>query len=177
MKYVIIFLFALASLGGGICYFLLKSPFENYPKLAHAITAKTAEKLENEKGLILVGTGGQMMDYIQMMMIGFEYRKVINVETARELLVYCVEEYLSAINASEEVRPYPHNYPFTFKNVEIVIYIRNPDGSTVALDKLRIAAADEGELFYYVDDPEKYTLRVIHEETYEEALQATRELH
>lgn len=145
---------------------------EDYEKLANAITTKTAKKIHDEKGLILVGTGGEMMDDIKMMMMGFDSFKIVDIETARKLLAYCVEEYLSAINTSKEIRPYLHDYPFTSKNVEIVIYFRNPDGSTVALNKINVASAQKGEVVYFVDYPEKFTLKTIHKETYEEALQA-----
>jgi hypothetical protein len=91
---------------------------------------------------------------------------------ARELLVNVVEEYLSEINADERIRPYLHNYPFTDKNLEIEIVFRNPDGSKVASGKINVASADEGKIFYYVDYPEKHTLKILYEETYEQAIQA-----
>lgn len=172
MKVVIIFTMILTFFGATMCYSLFKAPSDDYEQLADEITARTAKKLKNEKSLILVGTGGRMMDDIKMIMMGFEYCKVVDIKTARKLLVYCVEEYLSAINTSKEIRPYLHNYPFTAKNVEIVIYFRNTDGSKVALDKINIASAKEGEMFYYIDYPETYTLKAIHKETYEEAVQA-----
>jgi hypothetical protein len=172
MKLVIIFAIIIATFfGAAMCCSFFKLPSEDYERLADEITAKTAKKLKDEKGLILIGTGGQMMDDIQMMMMGFEYRKVVTVETARKLLVESVEEYLSAINASTKIQPHLHNSPFTAKNVEIVIYFRNQDGTKVPLDKIKIASANEGEMFYYVDYPEKYTLKAIHKETYEEAVQ------
>jgi len=89
-------------------------------------------------------------------------------------LVDSVEEYLSAINSNEKIRPYLHNYPFTAKNVEIVIYFHNPNGSNVASGKISIAAAKRGKVICYIDYPEKYTIKTIHEETYEEALKLVR---
>ena len=142
----------------------------DYGRIARGITAKTADKLEEEKGLICVGTGGQMMNDIQMMMMGFQFFQVVSIDTARQLLVDAVEEYLSAINTNKKVRPYLHNYPFTAKNVEIVIYFRNSDGHDVPPGKLYIAEANQGEMIYYIDYPEKHTMKSIHEETYEEAL-------
>lgn len=141
-----------------------------YEKIADNITAKTAEKLKREKGLICVGTGGQMMGDIQVMDMGFNFYEVVSIDTARQLLIDAAQEYLSAINASEEVRPYLHDYPFTAKNVEIVIYFYNSDGHKVPSSKLNIAAAEQGKLFYYIDYPEKSALKTIHEETYEDAL-------
>src|SRR3989344_4332350 len=105
------------------CSSFYQSP--RYIKLAHKITEKTAKKLKEQKNLYLIGTGGQMMHDIQMMMMGFNFYKVVDIETARQLLVESVEEYLSVINSNKEVRPYLHNYPFTAKNIEIVIYFYN----------------------------------------------------
>ena len=49
-----------------------------------------------------------MMDDIQMMMMGFNFYKVVDIETTRQLLVDSVQEYLSAINSNEEIRPHLH---------------------------------------------------------------------
>lgn len=142
-----------------------------YEKIADKITAETAIKLEKEKGLILAGTGGGMMHDIQEMSMAFHfYYKSVDTKTARELLVYSVEEYLSAINSNEKVRPYLHNYPFTSQNVEIVIYFYNPDRSDVSLGKLSIAAAKPRKVVYYIDYPEKHTIKAVYEETYQDAL-------
>ena len=161
MMCIFSFLFGCSSFG-------YQSP--RYVKLAHEITAKTAKKLKEQKGLALAGTGGQMMGDIQMMMMGFNFYKVIDIETARQLLVDSVQEYLSDINSNEEIKPHLHNYPFTPKNVEIVIYFYNPDGSQVSPSKLSIAEACRDEIIYYIDDPQKHTLKLLHEESYEEAL-------
>jgi len=72
-----------------------QSPY--YIKLAHEITAKTGEKLEKEKGLLLVGTGGQMMNDIQMMMMGFFFYRVVDIETARQLLARLCTFFVSRI--------------------------------------------------------------------------------
>jgi hypothetical protein len=149
-----------------------KPPYQDDEKLVDAITAKTAQKLKDEKGLILVGTGGRMMDDIKMLMMGFDCSKEVDVEKARELLIYCVKEYLSEINSSKEIRPFLHNYPFTPKNVEIVIYFHNSDRSRVPSDKITVAASNDGEIIYYVYDLEKRTLKTLCEESYERALQS-----
>ncbi len=143
-----------------------------YVKLAHKITEKTARELKAQKNLFLVGTGGQMMDDIQMMMMGFNCYKVLDIETARKLLVDAVQVYLSFINSNAEIRPYLHNYPFTAQNVEIVIYFYNPDGSEVPHEKIVIAAVNQGKVVYYVDDLEKNNIKTIYEESYEKALDA-----
>lgn len=169
MKFIIVLAITCALFSAVICY-SSSGPSEDYEKLADKITVKTAKKLEQEKGLILIGVGGRMMDDIKLMMMGFNYRKIIDINEARNLLVYCVEEYLTAINGDKKVRSYLHNYPFTSRNVEIKIFIYSPDGSDVPPNELSIVASNEGELVYKIDYPEKHTIKPIHEETYEEAL-------
>ncbi|NNM43195.1 MAG: hypothetical protein HKM07_02505 [Chlamydiae bacterium] len=137
---------------------------ENYERIADAITAETAKKLQNEKELILTGTGRQMM------MMGFNFYEAVNSEIARKLLICCVEEYLSAINNNEKIRPYLHEYPFTDKNVKIVIYFYNSDGSDVSSDRISVAAISKGIVTYYVKTSDNQPLKDIHEETYQEAL-------
>ena len=144
----------------------------HHSKFAHKITIQTAQKLRDEKELYLIGTGGQMMDDIKMMYMGFQYFKTVDIEIGRDLLVSSIQLYLNEINNNEKVRPYLHEYPFTAKNVEIRIWIRNADGSQVASDKIRYVSAIVGILSYYTDGVDEYSPRTVHKETYEEALKA-----
>ena len=154
------FLFGCSSFG-------YQSP--HYVKLAHEITEKTAKELKMQKNLYLIGTGGQMMDDIQMMAMSFNYYQEVNLKTARELTIYVINEYLSAINSNKEVRPYLHEYPFTAKNVEIRIFVYNPDRSELPLEKIYCIECINGGLEYYARSNPR---QAIYEETYEEALQA-----
>ena len=143
-----------------------QSPY--YIKLADKITAKTAKKLEEQKHLYLIGTGGQMMDDIQMMAMSFAYYQEVSIETARELIVYAISNYLSAINTNAEIKPYLHEYPFTAKNVEISIFIYNPDRSKLPQEKIYCIECMKGKIGYYTRaNPHQ----AICEENYEKALQ------
>ncbi len=156
------------------CFFYSCTTVEHqsprYVQLAHEITDKTAKKLEKKKGLVLVGTGGGMMNDIQMMMMGFSFYEVVSIEEARKLLIYSVELYLKRINTNEEIRPHLHDDPFTEKNVEIVIYFHDSKGYDVPKNNINIAAARDGSLIYYIDAPDTHGLKTIHRESYKEAL-------
>lgn len=154
------FLFGCSSFG-------YQSP--RYVKLAHEITEKTAKELKAQKNLYLIGTGGQMMDDIQMMAMSFNYYQEVNLKTARELTIYAINEYLSAINNNKEVRPYLHEYPFTAKNVEIRIFVYNPDRSELSLEKIYCIECINGDLEYYTRSNPR---QAIYEETYEQASRA-----
>ncbi|MCB1160819.1 MAG: hypothetical protein KDK45_25175 [Leptospiraceae bacterium] len=143
-----------------------------YEKLADKITDKIGKKLEEKKHLKLVGTGGQMMDDIQMMGMSFFYYHEVSLEESRELLVYAIRKYLKAINANEQIRPYLHEYPFTDKNVEIMIWFYNPDRSNLPSDKIYHASIIGGKMNYYIEGKNKYSRISIQTESYEEALKA-----
>jgi hypothetical protein len=160
---VILFMFSLLFACSAFGY---QSP--RYVKLAHEITAQTAKELKAEKNLYLVGTGGQMMDDIQMMAMSFYYYHEVDLKTGRELIVYAINKYLLAINTNKEIRPSLHEYPFTAKNVEIRIFIYNPDRSELSPEKIYYITSYNGMIKYYTRANSR---KVICEESYEKALQ------
>ncbi len=140
----------------------------DYEKIADKITEKTAEKLAEQKNLVLIGTGGRMMNDIQMMAMSFNYYHEVDLTMARKLLVYAIEEYLSEINNNEEVKSYLHEYPFTVKNIKINIFVYNPDKSRLSPEKIYLISSVEGKVSYYVRDAD--SRKAICKETYEEAI-------
>jgi hypothetical protein len=152
-------------------YFRYESP--RYVKMADSLTAQTAKKLAKEKGLVLCGTGGGMIDDIKRMSMGFDYYKEVDLNSARQLLVGTVSEYLTAINNDEELRPFLHNYPFTSKNVEICIWIYKPDRKDLPPGKIAYLCARNGKLSYYAERPGENSPRnLVLQENYVEGLQS-----
>ena len=142
----------------------------DYVKIADNITEKTAKNLQAQKHLYLIGTGGGMMHDIQAMHMSFQYFQEVDLTTARNLMVYAINEYLLAINSNEQIRPYLHNYPFTAKNLEMRIWIYNPDRSKPTHGKINYISAIDGVINYYTDTTEKYNRKSICTEIYEDAL-------
>jgi len=145
----------------------LRDQMPNYEKIADAITGNTAKKLKKQKNLFLIGIGGRMMDDIQMMAMSFSYYHEVNVEQARELITYAINEYLADINNNQEIRPYLHEYPFTSKNVEIRLFIYGPDRRELSPEKIGYVSSIDGVLEYYTRSDKDHP---ICKETYEEAL-------
>ena len=149
---------------------------ENYERIADGITAGVALKVKKEKRLQCIGTGGGMMSNIQMMATSFQFFHEVNLDEARELVVTATSEYLTAINGSKELRPYLEIYPFGPKNVEVMIWIKEPNGNNVPFDKIDFVSAVNGVLKYDLpDDPQTHADRELHRETYEEALKIVNE--
>ncbi len=169
-KWLCCCIFAVTSISLCCSFFGDKFFEPSYEKIADAITADIAEKIKKEKNLILIGTGGRMMNDIQMMAMSFNCYSEVGFDTARKLLVYCVKEYLAAINGSEKVRPYLHNYPFTVQNIEIVIYFYTQEHGKLPAGKITIASADEGNIKYQTDNPNGNTLDTLRIETYDDAV-------
>lgn len=136
----------------------------DYEEIADKITAKTSQQLKKQMNLFLVGTGGRMMHDIQAMDMSFHYYQYVDIQQARKLLVHVIDEYLSEINNSNEIQPYLHDHPFTAKNVEIRIWICEPDGSAPPMGQVDYFSAIDGYLNFYLYGPDS-----ILQETYEEA--------
>jgi hypothetical protein len=145
-----------------------EDPGAYYEALVDQITIRTGNRLEKENNLIFFGMGGGMIDDINKLNIAFQYRQEVDFDTGRRLLVHAAEEYLKAINSSEEVRPYLHEYPFT--NVEVKIFFVKPNGSYVSPSFLRMIALYEGVVIFYLNDEKTDRFVRAREEPYAEAL-------
>ena len=67
------------------------SPSLDYEYLADQASYRTAKQLHEQKELYLFGTGGEMMGDIQMMDIAFHYYHIVNIEEARNLIIYAAQ--------------------------------------------------------------------------------------
>jgi hypothetical protein len=138
--------------------------------IANEVRQRAAIQLYREKGLRLCGTGGQMMDQIKMLALSFDYNHEIGIEEGRDLLITAMRNFLAIVNEDKTIRPYLTSYPFQPKNIEIRIFIKNPDQSDPEPGKLCVVSALEGVLKYSTTDPSLPLFKTVHKETYEEAL-------
>lgn len=141
-----------------------------HEKIADKITSLVAQKIEAETGMRLMGTGGGMMGKVRMMSMSFQYFGDVSFEQARELLVYCVNEYLLAINTNEEIKPFLVHYPFTPEDIQIEIYIRKQSGQDPSVGSLSLIGAVYGVLDYNVKRPDPILYEKIQKESYEKAV-------
>lgn len=141
-----------------------------HEKIADRITALTANKIEKETGMRLIGTGGGMIHRIRMMGMSFNYFGEMSIEKGRELLIYCSDEYLSDINSNEQIKVHLAHHPFTYKDIEIRIFVYQPDHTDVPIGELSVLAAYDGCLTYKIRQSDPVILKKVHEETYEGAL-------
>ncbi len=164
-----------------ICIFVCIASCQiGYPKINYRINEKerlvdeslqtTAKKLFLEKKLYPCGSGGGTMPKIRMLSLSFNYYKKTTLEEARELLVYCVETFLSVVNSNERIHQYLINNPFEVKNIDIAIFFSNPDGSFRESGDLAVAETNNGVFDYKMAGQSFYSNGPRFRETYTEAL-------
>ena len=148
----------------------------DYEFLANRVIKRTVEQLRAEKDLRASGTVGQMMGDIQLMGVDFHYYHLVNLQEARKLITYATQTFLKNVNDNKEIRPYLHNYPFTAKNIEITIFVSEPNGQHPAQGDIEVISLRNGTIVYELTAPSKFEpWPVLHEETYEEALKIVEE--
>src|SRR3569832_1867997 len=142
-----------------------------YDEIADQITAISAKNIEKQTGLCLIGTGGGSADnHLRTLNMSFQCYQEIDMDQARHLVITCVNVFLSAINASEKIKPFLIHHPFTPKDIEIRIFIQKSHAEDVALGGISVVSEIDGNVIYKVRDPDPVILKIVLKETFEKAL-------
>ncbi|MBS0647823.1 MAG: hypothetical protein JSS10_01205 [Verrucomicrobia bacterium] len=107
-----------------------------------------AKKAYEEKGIVLEGSGGQMMDDIKVFTLSFNCYDYLTLEQTRALVVQVVDEFLEQVNAHEKIRPHLHNYPLTVKNVFLMISFRNRLNKRPPKEYIALAYTHQDQIYY-----------------------------
>jgi len=109
-----------------------EEPYKKYEARMNKTINSSIKQLKTRYGLISIGSGGRNIDNkSQMESISFHLYHKITKEDARILLVEVVELILHNINNNKEITPYLHDNPFTFKNLEIALFIFDESRSDI----------------------------------------------
>ncbi len=141
-----------------------------------AITEKiektVAPTLAKKYKMTLCGSGGGMPDgIVDMLALSFESYRSLSIEEARPILVDCINTYVNAVNANQELKPYLKNAPFTAKNIEICIFFYTPQKEIVCDPFLCVANSYRGKLIYATEEKgQKFGYKSEFIESYEDAV-------
>jgi hypothetical protein len=150
-------------------YFETKESRER-ESLCNKILKNVSTQLKQEKNLSPFGFGGQTSNGVEMLALSFIYFQPLEIKESRELLLYCIDSFVDAVNKEERIHYYLKNSPFTSKNIQVTIYLYNPDGSNLS-SGLQVISNNGGFLRYKTDNPDGPLFKTVLKETYHEALQ------
>jgi hypothetical protein len=136
----------------GAIFMLNRNIPPDYADMAHQIRTDVAAKLTKRYNMRVIGVTGGMADCVNVIGLSFQIRGPLSKEKLREILVDCVEEFLTPINESEKIRPFLKNYPFTEKEIIIKIFIVDETGIRVYDPDIAVATAINGKVRYDTED-------------------------
>lgn len=145
--------------------------------MSEKIEAKVATLLEKKYKMSVCGTGAAMPDGIlSSLILCFDSYLSLRIEEARPILVDCVNTYVNAVNANNEIKPYLKTAPFSAENIQINIFFRTSKGESVTEPNLCVATALHGKLIYCTEEKgQKFGYKSKFIESYEDAVKILNE--
>lgn len=143
-----------------------------YPKFAHKIIRECSKDLKKDQGLYLIGSGGQMAYDIKTIAVHYQCFHALNVEETRKLFVQVTENYISKVNFDANIRPFLHNFPFRFDNMDIMIGFDDSKGGHCGDGSVALVFLSKrtNEIVYEGYNCETQKFYSLHREPYEVAL-------
>ncbi|MBN1216110.1 MAG: hypothetical protein JXA99_11805 [Candidatus Lokiarchaeota archaeon] len=143
----------------------------NDEALVNKVLFKTAKILKKTKHLELIGFGGgtDINDLHQEVSLTFRSHEKVNVEKARELLVFCSEVLLNKINSTENIKKYLLNGKFTTKSIKVCVIFEDENLEYYSTEYLSMCFCSHSNIYFLTF--EKYKNVLDYKETYEESVQ------
>lgn len=142
-------------------------------KVKYRFMSREASKIGKKYQMHLCGVGGGAVEEgIWLMSSHFQRDgELLTEQAARELIINFLNDYLSAVNSDEELRPYLKVYPFGPKNIDLAIYNYDLKGDDIYHPYIGTVSAVKGKISYLTDDENnKFKYKSEKDETYEEAV-------
>lgn len=157
----------------------IKKPYQPSEKIktANNVRKEASIIISNKFNLLPFGSGGQMLDKIEMLMLAFQSRTPLSEQEARRIIVESTEEFINAINKNEPIRLYLANYPCTEKNIELVLYIKDSNGRNISHNQeFDIVSCIQGVIKFKksIKEQNQYKLITVHQETFQESKRTLR---
>lgn len=169
---LVLFLLILQSCSSDYVSPIYVNSGKNYPKLANRIINQNAEQYKKKRGWDLISLGGSYTTDVKTLKIQYWIYEEVDISQARALYVECVDSLLVLVNSDLEIRPYLHDFPFTWKNISIILAFYKRDG-TERVSKNHVAYVGKaGDHLIYCNFNEcTGCLDDMYEEPYEQAEQ------
>lgn len=141
-------------------------------KIVIPIINQTVKVLEKRHDIHFCGMGMGGMEELSSLTLSFQVKRILSKNEARKMILNCIEEILKNINSNEEIKPYLTNFPFSYENISISLYLKTKKGEPIYHPNISIAASNSlGLEFNTIAEENEYSFKERAKETYEEALQ------
>jgi hypothetical protein len=169
-NWMMIFVIAIIPLAFSFNFFNKSKP-RDYADIAREIRGKVGNKLAKKHQMDFIGVGGGMMGSVYMLGLSFQIHHPLDRNEARERIIDCVEELLTAINSNEEIRSFLKDYPFTTKNVRIAIFSISKNGQPAFDPFITVVSFDQSDyITFRTKEPNKIPYKHRHKELYSDAM-------
>ncbi len=147
-----------------------QSKTEDYEIYVNQIIKSFAKDINNEFGLVCIGSGGKMPYDVEEIGIDFMSYHRATIDEARKLEITVTEKFLNAINSNEKIRPFLREYPFTVSRAQVSISFHQPDKRRYSDGSVAFVFQVKDTIFYRSFDEHSSQLIPLHKEPYDEAL-------
>lgn len=132
-------------------------------------------KLLKKKEFYLYGTGGSLLGgLVRVINLDFFLERKISLEKARGLYINSVEPMVAKVNEDKIIRIYLHDYPCTYKNIEVMLSFHDKKNKYYD-DSIALIYQVRGIIYYEGRDNASNKFVEIYQEPYETALQIVRD--
>jgi hypothetical protein len=147
-------------------------------ELSRQIINTFSIKMKKVNNLTLIGLGyrgGDPSGKLKAFSLTYVGQKFVNIEQARDLFIGLCEELLAQINANKKMKPWLADYPYTGKNLNIMLAFYEEPSKKVSPPYIALVSVLNGWVYYSTYENGKLT--DAYEETYEDALKIYQDNH
>ncbi|MDP1834389.1 MAG: hypothetical protein Q8K75_00520 [Chlamydiales bacterium] len=142
----------------------------DYHKMSDCIVSNYIRSMPRE--IQVIGTGGSFTGEVRYVRTMFCLTAKASVTDARKIVVPEVMKLISAYNSDRQIRPFLHDYPFTYKNAAYSLSFRDKYGNYYSDGSVALVTIHPAGIAYSKHNPATEQLEEILAETWEEALEA-----
>lgn len=139
---------------------------ESYDAECHKVLSAYLKQMSKTANLHANGSGGRFGEKISLVAFSFTSHAKCDVEASKELLLLSVNSLLEKINASEKLRPFLCQYPFSKENVQISISFYDKKNNYYPEEFISLVMNTKNKIFYDTFDHEIYNYKTLKQEPF-----------
>ena len=147
-----------------------------YQRALDRVSNEYALDLSRKHGLCLIGSGGGTTGGSKSFIYHFEGQGCFTISQTRVLVVDCIDNLLSKLNANAVLPRYVPGSPYTSQNLEFMVNLVDSTGRLQSNGFIAYASCLGGVVRYVIRDRLTKELKTVHQESLDEARKLTAEV-